>query len=134
VSVGTIGIVGTASRGPLTSPIILGGIAEARERFGAYDQWRGGGSNELTLVRALELAYAHGATHVVAVRVSGKTGGGAVGAAKASRMLQSASGECVNLRANTPGTWGNSLSVNVAAAEENPFIESEVHAGTASPI
>src|SRR6266545_5002133 len=115
VSVGTIGIVGTASRGPLREPTTLGSLAAAREIFGDYDDWSGGTNDELTLVRALDLAFRHGATHVNAVRISGKAPapGSAVLAQKASRTLMSAGGECVTLRGKTPGTWGNSLSAGV---------------------
>jgi hypothetical protein len=130
ISVNTIGIVGTASRGPVGTPVFLGSIAEARERFGDPDPWRGGTSDELTLVRALQLAYGHGATSVTALRVA--SGGGA----KAGQTLSSAGGECVRIRAATPGTWGNSLQVNVAPnagdSDENPFVLNEEHPGAAT--
>jgi len=64
VTVGNLGVVGTAGKGPISVPVILGSYTEARERFGGYDPWIDGKSDELTLVRALELAYAHGATTV----------------------------------------------------------------------
>jgi hypothetical protein len=129
VSVGAIGIVGTASKGPLRLPVVLGSLAEARAAFGDADAWNGGTSDELTLIRALDLAYRHGAQRVTAVRVGGKAGGGADLAVKASRVLASAAGECVNLRAGSPGTWGNSLATRVSAAEENPFVDEEIAGG-----
>jgi hypothetical protein len=134
ISVGTIGIVGTASKGPVGAPVVLSGAAEAREVFGDYDAWTGGTNDELTLVRALELAYRHGATNVVALRVSGKAPppGSAPLARAASRVLDSAGGECVNLTARWPGTWGDGLAVQVTAADEDPFVEDEEHGGGAA--
>lgn len=123
VTVGNLGVVGTASKGPIGAPVILGSYTEARERFGNYDPWIDGKSDELTLVRALELAFSHGATTVFAVRVA------SAGARKASYTLKSAGGDCVTLTAKTEGEWGNDLSVNVWDAEEHAFIEDEEHLG-----
>ena len=119
VTVGNLGVVGTASKGPINEAVILGSYANAREQFGDYDPWIDGGSDELTLVRALELAYRHGATTAFAVRVAAET------AAKASFTLVSASGDCIQLLALSEGSWGNELSVNVAPAEQNAFVENE---------
>lgn len=123
VTVGNIGIVGTASKGPLGDPTILGSYLEARAKFDDYDAWVDGASDELTLVRALQLAFGHGATTVVAVRVAAAT------AAAATYLLGSAGGECVRLSAKTPGTWGNGLQVKVSPATEPAFVEGEEHAG-----
>lgn len=126
VTVGNLGVVGTAAKGPIGVPVILGSYIEARQRFYEYDPWIDGKSNELTLVRAVEQAFSHGATTVFAVRVA-STGG----AVKASYTLQGAGGApprpCVTLTAKTEGEWGNDLSVNVKAAEEDAFIEDEQH-------
>ncbi len=123
VTVGNLGVVGTAAKGPVGVPVLLGSYAEAKDRFGNYDPWVNGASSELTLVRALEQAYNHGATSVYAVRV----GSGAV--AKATYILASAGGPCVRLQAKSEGTWGNELSVNVWNADENAYIEEEKHTG-----
>jgi hypothetical protein len=139
VSVGNVGIVGTASKGPINEPVTLASYSDARDQFGEYDQWIDGNSNELTLVRALELVFGHGATTVVAVRVSQTTVGKAV-AAQAEIPLQSASGDNATLRAKTPGTWGNDLQVNVWDAVGPAFVEDEAHTGagtitlTSTPI
>jgi len=125
VTVGTIGIVGTASKGPIGDPTTLGSYLEARAKFGDYDAWVDGTSDELSLVRALELAYSHGATTVVALRVASET------AAKANYLLASSSGDCVNLAAKTEGSWGNDLQVQVSAAEEPAYVEDEEHNGGA---
>ena len=121
VTVGNIGIVGTASKGPVDKPVILGSYAEAQETFGQYDPWDASASgSELSMVRALEQAYRHGATTVFAVRVAE-----ASTAAAATFTLLSATGDCVNLSSKSPGTWGNGVSVKVSAAEEDAFVERE---------
>jgi hypothetical protein len=122
VSVGTIGMVGTAAKGPVDTPVFLGSYLEAREVFGEYDAWQGGTASELTLVRALEIAYAHGASVVLAVRV-------AAGSAKAASFLLSSPDGDLKLSARTPGTWGNSLKAQVVAAQDLAFITDEGHNG-----
>jgi len=78
ISIGNVGIVGTAQRGMLADsndpetvyrPIDLG---QAREFFGRYDPFDKPEeqNHPLTLVRAMELAYANGAQRVFAVRVA----------------------------------------------------------------
>lgn len=126
VTVGNLGVVGTAAKGPLSTPVLLGSYAEAKERFGSYDPWVDGLSDELTLVRALEQAYNHGATAVYAVRV------GSAAAAKATYVLDSASGPCLRLQAKSEGTWGNELTVNLWNADANAYIEGEEHLGGAA--
>ena len=121
VSVGNLGVVGTASKGEVLEPTILSSYTEALEKFGEYDPWIDGESNELTLNRALEQAYRHGATTVIAVRVESS----AAQAAAASQSLDLDGGGGMTLNAATPGTWGNELEVNVAAAEEDAFVENE---------
>ncbi|MCY7277762.1 MAG: phage tail sheath subtilisin-like domain-containing protein [Phormidesmis sp. CAN_BIN44] len=120
VTVGNIGIVGTASKGAIGKPTILGSYAEARERFGLYDPWNNG-TGKLTLVRALEQVYNNGATTVIAVRVADET------KAKASiYMLKSASDtDAVKLSAKSAGTWGDGLSINVFEANEDAFVTGE---------
>lgn len=126
VTVGNLGVVGTASKGPLDEPTILGSYTEARERFGEYDAWIDGESDELTLVRALELAYAHGATTTYAVRIASST-------AKAAEFVVNAGGNpSVTLTANSEGVWGNEIQVQVDEAEENSFIKDEKHVGGAA--
>lgn len=128
VGVGTIGIVGTANRGPLGVPVSLGSIAQARAEFGDYDPWINGRSDELTMIRALELAFANGATRAVAVRVS-ETNGGVATAASAQVVLQSGGAPCATLQAATPGTWGNDLRADVLPAVSPAFVEDESHTG-----
>lgn len=78
ISIGNVGIVGTARKGRLgdatdpTSVYTPSNIGDARQIFGDPDPFESpNGDVPLTLVRALELAYANGAQRVFAVRVAG---------------------------------------------------------------
>ncbi len=135
ISVGNLGVVGTASKGEVSRAILLSNYGDALQRFGPYDSFidpttgkrreSGGNPAELTLVRALEQAFAFGATTVFAVRVA------AASAKAASFKLMNGADEVMSLTAKSPGTWGNDLKVNVTSAEENAFIEDEtVNAAT----
>lgn len=121
VTVGNLGVIGTASNGPVNEPLIIGSYIEARERFGDYDAWIDGASGELTLVRALELAYGHGATTVYAMRIASNS------VESADYLLRSGGGvnDNVRLTAKNAGSWGNDLQINVTAADENAFVEGE---------
>ncbi|NDJ18996.1 phage tail sheath C-terminal domain-containing protein [Myxacorys almedinensis] len=132
ITVSNIGIVGTAKRGPVGEVTILGSYAEARETFGSYDPFENPdtANNPLTLVRALELAYANGATTVFAVRVTGTEDTGdpensvaAWGkfskARKAFHNVASAGGIATILRAKNPGVWGNEMTISVTDAAPN---------------
>ena len=115
VTVGNLGVVGTAAKGQLNQPILLSSYNDAIAFFGSYDSFMDPNdpsarrSNSLTLVRALELAFNSGATTVYAMRVADNT------AASATATLQSPSGACVVLTAASPGTWGNAITAAVAA-------------------
>ena len=43
IATGNVGVVGTAAKGPVNSAVVLSNFSEAREAFGDYDAWRGGG-------------------------------------------------------------------------------------------
>lgn len=126
VTIGNLGVIGTASKGSLGVAKVLGSFAEAKETFGPYDAWNNGAA-QLTLVRALELAFSFGATTVYAVRL----GKDAVGndPPSATTSLNSTTGPCVTLTAATPGTWGNDLLVNVSAGDDQALINNESHQG-----
>jgi hypothetical protein len=127
VSVGTVGIVGTAEKGPLDVPTAVGSYLEARQLFGDYDTWIDGKKNELTLVRAVEIANAHGATSMIAVRIGSSETGQTARAA--SYTLASATGDCVALKARSEGTWAHDVSVQVIEAAEPGFVSDEKHDG-----
>jgi Phage tail sheath protein subtilisin-like domain/Phage tail sheath C-terminal domain len=128
ITVGRMGIVGTASKGPLLTPTILNSAVDARREFGVADAFEDNSPDELTLVRAIELAYAGGATTVYGVRVSGEQGGNPTAVA-ATRDLASPGGTAATLTANSPGDWAEDMTVEVADATEDPFIRGEQHDG-----
>ncbi|MEO1092838.1 MAG: phage tail sheath C-terminal domain-containing protein [Pseudomonadota bacterium] len=121
IQLSTVGVVGTASRGPVNDPQIIGSATEAEAVFGdpgAYDRANAGG--ELTLVRALQIAFDSGARDALAVRVES----GAL-AQRAAFDLQASGGLCCTLEASTPGEWANDLTINVTTTSENAFINDE---------
>jgi hypothetical protein len=120
VSVGNLGVVGTASRGSVDEPVLLGSYGEAREIFGDYDAWVDGNSDELTLVRALEQAFRHGAGAVFAVRVADDAT-----LSQATYTVAAAGGAGAALEASTSGTWGNQIVINVSDSDERAFVHEE---------
>ncbi|MEU3461960.1 phage tail sheath subtilisin-like domain-containing protein [Streptomyces sp. NPDC006733] len=124
ITVGNLGVVGTAGKGPIGVPQVLGSYADALTRYGSYDRWVDGASGELTLTRALEQAYKYGATTVWAVRIADSN------TAPAAVDLASPGGPCVRLAAKSPGTWGNALTVAVSTATANAQVRAEEVAGT----
>ena len=115
ISIGNVGLVGTARRGRLADPTIPttvytpANIGEARDIFGAPDAFNNPEeSTELTLVRALELAYGNGAQRVFAVRVA------ADGATSATYTLSAATGT-LTLTAVAPGSGYNNFELTTEA-------------------
>jgi hypothetical protein len=112
ISVGNLGIVGTASRGRLADPndpttvYLLTDAGTAREIFGPSDSYLSpeDGTTPLTLVRAIELAFGSGAQRVFAVRVA------ASGASPATYTLSADSGS-VTVRALAPGSSYNGSTI-----------------------
>jgi hypothetical protein len=80
ITVSNVAVVGTARRGELNRVYTPSDIGEARDLFGQYDALDNPDETgaPLTLVRALELAYANGAQRVYAVRVA-RTAGASAG-------------------------------------------------------
>jgi len=105
---GNIGICGTAARGTVDDVVALGSYAEAVDAFGAYDPIGTPRTpdNPLTLVRALEQAYAGGARNVFAVR-------SANGDTTSASLDVPADGAAAafTLTAKDGGTWGNLITV-----------------------
>ncbi len=123
ISISNVAVVGTATRGPLNTPISPSNIGEARELFGQYDAFENPetAGSPLTLMRALELIYANGGRKVYAVRVAASTGTGAGVAAQynlpaASGNVVATSGQMVNrVAVNAPGSGYNSASFEITA-------------------
>lgn len=98
IAIGNVGIVGTARRGRVNTVYTPANIGDARDILGQYDAFDNPEeTRELTLVRALELAYANGAQRVFVVRVA------ASGATVASYTLAADTGN-VTLNAVAPGS------------------------------
>src|ERR1051326_1697633 len=69
---GNIGVVGTASRGPVGTIVPLASYADPIDTFGAYDAFANPtlAATPLTLTRAIEQLYTGGAGSVYAVRIA----------------------------------------------------------------
>jgi len=121
ISTGNIGVVGTASRGPLNEAVILGSYGEALETFGSTNRWPGTAQDPaLTLTRTLEQLFAGGASTVYAVRVANLPQNTTM-----RTMSWTATGEGQNntlftLEATSPGTWANSIQARLTAPETGP--------------
>jgi hypothetical protein len=125
---GNVGVVGTASRGPVGEAVVLSTFSDARQTFGDYDPWVDGASDELTLVRALQQVFANGGSTVYAVRTA------ATGFAASSRALNKGADAVVTLAALTPGTWGDDIKVQAKAASANAFVQRNEQAVGATPL
>jgi hypothetical protein len=118
ISVGNVGIVGTASRGPVGEVKVLGSFAEAKEVFGPYDPFENPltANNPLTLVRALELAYSNGASTVYAVRIA--SAASATAFPSATDMTATNAG-AFDLTAKNPGTTGDNITITIVDVPVN---------------
>src|SRR5215469_6591557 len=113
ITVGNVGVVGTASKGLIGVPTLLGSYADAQRTFGTYDAFLDPVTNKpvpgaLTLVRALEQIFNFGATTVYAVRASTMDNSNppVPKAVKANLTLKDGAAACVVLTAETEGEWG----------------------------
>lgn len=126
VSLNVLGLIGTANKGPLNTPILISSIQEAYETFGFPDEYDSTAQmEELTLSRGIQIAFDAGASSIYAVRVASSS------ATKASRDIISSSGTCVTLTAVSEGTWGNELQYLVEIADGNTFMDyhTDKHSG-----
>ncbi len=121
ISTGNIGVVGTASRGPLNEAIILGSYGEALDVFGVYDRFPGTPeAPALTLTRTLEQVFKGGGSTIYAVRVANLAAG--VEMKSMSWRVQAAANALLfTLTASSPGTWANTVvAAFVAATASQP--------------
>jgi phage tail sheath protein FI len=125
IATGNIGIVGTASKGPINEVVLLSSFSEAKEIFGEADEWQDGSKNELTLVRALEYIYKNGGRAVYAVRTAKDAG-------KSSYKIADDTGkELTKLEAITQGAWGDDLAIEISEAPESAIVQEEIdHSST----
>lgn len=119
---GNVGIVGTASRGPVGEVRTLSSLSDAIDLFGLPDSFgspRLAGS-PLTLVRTLTQAFEGGAQNVLAVRAANGD------AQPATLDIASADGKAFTLSAKgsaddgSSGTWGQDLTVKVVTDATAP--------------
>jgi hypothetical protein len=106
IATGNIGVVGTASRGPVGEIVPIGSYSEAIDAFGAYDAFDAPtvDNNPLTLTRTIEQLYRGGAGSVYAVRIAN----GDPVAAHAD--VKSTGGQPgFTLTATDAGTFGNTI-------------------------
>lgn len=104
ISTGNIGIVGTASRGPVNEVQILGSYTEALDTFGAPDAWSDTGS-PLSLVRALGQVFNGGGSTIYAVRIANGTP-----VARVISVRDAADEVLFTLTATSGGTWANDIT------------------------
>jgi hypothetical protein len=124
ISISNVGIVGTAQRGRLATDIdpdrpppvyTPASIGEARDVFGPADPFDTPleTGTPLTLVRALEVAYANGAQRVFAVRVAQDAG--AAPGVPAVYTLDTDAADAVTLESVAPGAGYNGAELKVEA-------------------
>ncbi len=112
---GNIGIVGTASKGPVDEVQILDSFSKAKEVFGD------GGVDDLNLIPALEQIYNNGGRTVYAVRVATDAKRYA-----AYQTKDEANANLLKLEAATPGTWGNAIRIKIGLAEKPSLVQEEL--------
>jgi len=121
---GNIGIVGTASRGPVGEVRTLSSLADAIDLYGLEDSATSPrlADNPLTLVRTLRQAFEGGARNVLAVRAANGD------ATPATLDIDSADGKGFTLSAKgsggdgSSGTWGQDLTVKVITDATAPDV------------
>ncbi|MCG8400731.1 MAG: phage tail sheath protein [Firmicutes bacterium] len=102
VSLARIGLVGTFSKGPLNEPVLIGSLDQAVSIFGGY-------KDGLTGYLSLLAAFAQGANDFYVIRV----GSSSIASATLT-LVDSVGADAVAITANTPGAWGNDITVAVA--------------------
>ncbi len=108
IATGNIGIVGTAAKGPVNTPVAIGNYAEALDAFGEPDSWST--PNPLSLSRAAQMAFQGGAKNVYAVRIAN---GDPVKAAGTIHSVHPTTPEDFIMTAKEAGTYGNQISYSV---------------------
>jgi tail sheath protein len=121
IATGNVGVVGTASRGPLRQVVVLGSYQEALDTFGPYDRWPDNPTPDaqaqvLSLTRVLEQVFSGGASSVYAVRIAS-----VANMASMSWTLTSATNATLlTLTASSPGTWANAINPTLSPPDAMP--------------
>ncbi|MCK4791647.1 MAG: phage tail sheath subtilisin-like domain-containing protein [Desulfobacteraceae bacterium] len=123
IATGNVGIIGTAEKG--SSKIeTLSSFEKGLAVFGEAEPWDpNADGNNLTLIRGLKLLFNNGARTVYARRVLNDTNDPAV---PAVYSLLNESGASVELKAKTPGRWGNKLQILVEEADAGGLVSNEL--------
>ncbi|MCP4600672.1 MAG: phage tail protein [Proteobacteria bacterium] len=130
IAVGNVGVVGTANRGPLNKIEVLGSHGEAKDMFGDYDAWPDKSADQpgaLTLTRTMEQLFAGGASTVYAVRVANIAGDMASTTWAVTFDDGGSPSTLFELVANSPGTWGNDIEIELTTSGGEPAIISITH-------
>jgi phage tail sheath protein FI len=118
---GNIGMVGTFSRGPLNTPVLVTSYPELIKKFGDVDA-----DMKLTGTLTARGIFKQGNANLYVVRVSSST----TPAAPASLDIKNAADKVVlKLKAKTPGTWGNSLVAAVSKGSKDNTFKVELQYG-----
>ncbi len=118
VSLSIIGVVGTFEKGPVNKIATIGGFDKLVEIFGGYDK-------DLTGYKSILAAMAQGANDFKVVRIGGES------IKEASLKLKDdANADVVEVKALTPGTWGNTVKVAVVAGSIEETFKLIVISGT----
>jgi hypothetical protein len=116
IATGNIGVVGTASRGPVSEIVPLGSYSDALDAFGAYDAFDSPttASHPLSLTRTIEQLYKGGAGSVYAVRIANGT------PVKAHADVHSTGAAAgFTLTAIDGGSFGNTIEYTVVNEGDN---------------
>lgn len=123
IATGNLGIVGTANRGPVGQPVLLGSYQDALDTFGAYDRWEDPATATtppLTLTRSAEQAFLGGASTVYAVRVANLAEDEEMASTTWTVQGDGGTPDLFELRATSPGTWADDVEVSVETEEGEP--------------
>lgn len=117
-STGTAFIVGTAERGPVNVPIPLQSMVQ-------YASACGGRVSYSSIYDTLDVAFDRGLNQAYFVR---RVGPSAVTASK--KLVDSESGNTLEILATSPGEWGNSVAVEALAGGAEGTFKLRVYIGT----
>ncbi|MDB5083313.1 MAG: hypothetical protein JWN30_199 [Bacilli bacterium] len=126
VPTGAVGFIGTASRGPLNTPTLVTSYQDFIKKFGEVDA-----AFALTGAIGARGIFKQGNANVYFARIQATT----TAAASASVAINDTATTpklVMTLTAATPGTWGNSLNVTVAAGTKTGTFKISLQYGAES--
>ena len=118
VSLSDIGVVGTFSKGPVNTAIIIGSLDQLVNIFGGYKEGLAG-------YQSILAAMAQGAKSFKVVRIGGESIASGI-----KTLLDGTSANSVVITAKTPGSWGNDITVAVAAGTSGATFKLIITYGT----